>query len=164
MVKDCFDGKKLESGVVSVHAASSMSPTSKGLIVVLVTVGNYLAVEYALLLGFFVSGISVQGQRARRTAHRKHSPSGAPCNTLFDWANTMGDLGSSTRAVWAPKQTVEHSFVRILETAHYPCRFTITEPTEYPAPNEQISPTSPSAKSSEYLENAMIDPAEDVFA
>jgi len=45
----------------------------------------------------------------------------------------------------------------------YPHRFTITDPTEYPAPKEQISPISPSVRSSEYFENAMIDPAEDVL-
>jgi len=39
-----------------------------------------------------------------------------------------------------------------------------TEPTEYPAPNEQISPLSPGARSSEYCENAMIDPADEVLA
>lgn len=43
-------------------------------------------------------------------------------------------------------------------------RFTITDPTEYPAPNEQINPISPSSRSSEYFENAMIDPADDVLA
>lgn len=46
----------------------------------------------------------------------------------------------------------------------YPARSRITEPTEYPAPNEQISPVSPGVKSLEYLANAMIDPAEEVLA
>jgi hypothetical protein len=43
-------------------------------------------------------------------------------------------------------------------------RSTITEPTEYPAPKEQISPRSPGAMSSEYFEKAMIEPAEEVLA
>lgn len=43
-------------------------------------------------------------------------------------------------------------------------RRTTTEPTEYPAPKEQITPVSPACKSSEYFENAMIDPADDVLA
>ena len=43
-------------------------------------------------------------------------------------------------------------------------RSTRTDPTEYPAPNEQIMPRSPGSRSSEYCANAMIDPAEDVLA
>lgn len=43
-------------------------------------------------------------------------------------------------------------------------RSTKTDPTEYPAPKEQMSPVSPGFMSPEYLENAMIDPAEDVLA
>jgi hypothetical protein len=47
----------------------------------------------------------------------------------------------------------------------YPhARSKITDPTEYPAPNEQINPTSPTLRSSEYFENAIIDPADDVLA
>ncbi len=51
-------------------------------------------------------------------------------------------------------------------TAHVlaPFRSTMTDPTEYPAPNEQIIPISPSFRSSEYWEKAMIEPAEDVLA
>jgi hypothetical protein len=43
-------------------------------------------------------------------------------------------------------------------------RSTITDPTEYPAPKEQMSPRSPGAMSSEYFEKAMIEPAEEVLA
>jgi len=43
-------------------------------------------------------------------------------------------------------------------------RFTRIDPTEYPAPNEQISPTSPGRRSAECFANAMMDPAEEVFA
>ena len=40
----------------------------------------------------------------------------------------------------------------------------MTEPTEYPAPKEQISPMSPFCKSLEYLEKAIMDPALEVLA
>lgn len=43
-------------------------------------------------------------------------------------------------------------------------RSTSTEPTEYPAPKEQIRPVSPGTKSLEYFEKAIIEPADDVFA
>ena len=67
----------------------------------------------------------------------------------------------------APVRPDEGAAGYALESAPGPslqARSTKTDPTEYPAPNEQISPVSPGAISSEYFENAMIDPAEDVFA
>lgn len=63
------------------------------------------------------------------------------------------------------------AFQTIANVTGLPCqrlwsqaRSTSTEPTEYPAPKEQIRPLSPAARSSEYLENAMIEPAEEVLA
>jgi hypothetical protein len=41
---------------------------------------------------------------------------------------------------------------------------TTTQPIEYPAPNEQITPSAPFGISSWYLWNAMIEPADEVLA
>ena len=59
---------------------------------------------------------------------------------------------------------VNQRAIQIEDNSPNQARRTKTEPTEYPAPNEQITPISPTAKSALCFAKAITDPADEVLA
>ena len=61
-------------------------------------------------------------------------------------------------------RAVNQRAIQIENNRPHQARRTNTEPTEYPAPNEQITPISPTPRSALCFAKAMIEPADEVLA
>ena len=78
----------------------------------------------------------------------------------LDFAKIRGFIGRGMD-IW---RAVNQRAIQIENNRPHQARRTNTEPTEYPAPNEQITPISPTPRSALCFAKAMIEPADEVLA